>query len=52
MGLSIPQREYNWCDDAYQSWELCIRMMALECGSRRFETLFEMYWIESQGGVP
>lgn len=43
---------YSWSDDGYRSWSFAISMKALEIGSRRFETLFEMYWVESLGGIP
>jgi len=38
--------------DAYASWRYAIHMLSLAVGSRRFETLAELYWIESQGGIP
>lgn len=38
--------------DAFQSWKYCIHMLALGAGSRRFETLFEMYWLEQHGLIP
>ena len=43
---------YSWELDSYRSWQLALRCMALACGSRRFETLAEMYWAEQQGQIP
>lgn len=38
--------------DSIRSWELALRMMALACGARRFETCWELYWLESRGLIP
>lgn len=43
---------YSWSLDGYRSWAFAISMKALEAGSRRFASLWEMYWVESQGGIP
>lgn len=43
---------YDWRADSYGSWRFAISMLALEIGSRRFETLWEMYWLESMGLIP
>ena len=43
---------YCWRTDALRSWELALRMMALACGARRPESLFEWYFVESRGGFP
>ena len=43
---------YDWRTDSYRSWEFYLRMMALAVGSRRFETLPEMYFAESRGLIP
>ena len=49
----IPnRREYDWRIDSHLSWQLALRCMALACGERRFETIPEMYWAESRGGIP
>lgn len=38
--------------DGIRSWEYALRMMALACGSRRFETLPELYYVEARGLIP
>ena len=43
---------YDWQADALASWAFAIRMKALAIGSRRFQTLFEMYWQEANGVIP
>jgi len=43
---------YNWQRDAIDCYHLALRMIALRIGSRRFETLPEMYWQESHGVIP
>lgn len=43
---------YDWRVDAIRCYELALRMIALRLGSRRFHTLPEMYWQESQGVIP
>ena len=43
---------YEWTVDAYQSWKLACRMMSLARGARLFETISEMYWLESKGQIP
>jgi len=43
---------YDWQADAIGSWRFALRMMALRRGAARFETLWEMYWLESQGSLP
>lgn len=43
---------YDWRADALGSWQFWCRMMALAMGSRRFETLPEMYFQESRGVIP
>lgn len=55
--IAIPNRReseaaYCWRTDAIRSWELAISMMALAAGSRRFASVWEMYWVEAQGGIP
>lgn len=45
-------KAYDWRADAYGSWQFYCRMMALAIGSRRFETVWEMYFVESRGGIP
>lgn len=42
----------NWRQDALDSYHLALRMIALRIGSRRFETLPEMYWQEAHGVIP
>lgn len=43
---------YNWRLDAYRSYLLAIRMMALAIGSVRPATPAEMYWQEQHGQIP
>lgn len=43
---------YDWQQDALASYTYALRMLALKIGSRRFETLPEMYWQESHGVIP
>ena len=43
---------YNRQRDAIDCYHLALRMIALRLGSRRFETLPEMYWQESHGVIP
>lgn len=43
---------YDWRIDAIACFYFALRMKALRIGSRRFETLPEMYWIEQHGGIP
>ena len=43
---------YDWQADAIGSWLFYLRMRALAIGSRRFETVTEMYFVESRGGIP
>ena len=43
--------DYNWRLDAYGSYLFALRMKALALGSRRFETLPEMYWQEAHGQI-
>ena len=53
MGKVQQDTATNWASrDAYLSWAYAIRMMALRIGSRRFETLPEMYWQEQHGLIP
>ena len=44
--------DYNWRTDAIACYMFAIRMIALRIGSRRFETIPEMYWQESHGTIP
>lgn len=43
---------YSWQEDFGNSYSLALRMMALRCGSVRFSTIWEMYFIEREGGIP
>lgn len=43
---------YDWRSDALASWHLAIRYMALAVGSASFQTITEMYFVESRGGIP
>lgn len=43
---------YDWRADALACYTLALRMLALRVGSRHFETLPEMYWVERHGGIP
>lgn len=43
---------HDWRRDAIDCYTLALRMMALRRGSIRFKTIPEMYWIESNGGIP
>lgn len=43
---------YNFMDDFGAGYALALRMMALRCGSLRFSTIWEMYFIEREGGIP
>lgn len=42
---------YSWRADAIASFTYALRMKALAIGSRRFETLPEMYWQEAHGQI-
>ena len=46
------EEHYSWQFDAIESWKLWCRYMALLAGSRRPETMFEFYFVESRGGIP
>ncbi len=53
MKIAIPnRREYDWRLDSHLSWQFALRCMALACGSRRFETVAELYFVEQQGQIP
>lgn len=43
---------YDWREDSRLCYTLALRMIALRIGSRRFETLYEMYWQEQHGVIP
>ena len=43
---------YCWQTDFSASYSLACRMMALRHGSVRFSTIYEMYFIEREGGIP
>jgi hypothetical protein len=43
---------YPWRQDAIDCYHLALRMIALRLGSRRFETLPELYFVELNGGIP
>ena len=43
---------YDWHTDAIRSWEHAISMKALEIGSRRFASCWELYYCESRGIYP
>lgn len=43
---------YDWERDAIDSYHYALRMMALSIGSRRFETLYELYYQEAHGVIP
>lgn len=43
---------YDWQQDSRDSWALAIRYLALAYGSRRFQTIPEMYFQESRGAIP
>lgn len=43
---------YSWHLDALGSWEFYMRWKSITTGPRRAETVAEMYWIESAGGIP
>lgn len=49
---TIQNPEYDWERDAIKCYTLAIRMISLRLGSRRFETLPEMYWQEQHGVIP
>ena len=44
--------DYDWRKDALDSFHYALRMKALAIGSRRFETVFEMYYQEQHGCIP
>lgn len=48
----VDDLDYNWRQDAYECYLLAYRIKALIKGSARFETLPEMYLVESVGGIP
>jgi len=43
---------YTWQADFAASYSWALRMIALRCGSVRFSTIEEMYFIEREGGIP
>lgn len=43
---------YNPHADARACYDLACYMLALRQGSRRPQTLFEWYFVESYGGIP
>lgn len=43
---------YSWEADFGGSYTLALRMLALRHGSVRAATLYEQYWLESQGLIP
>jgi hypothetical protein len=43
---------YDWKADFANSYDLACHMMALRTGSLRFDSPWEMYWLESQGLIP
>lgn len=43
---------YDWNADAIACYTLALRMIALRLGTRRFETIPEMYWQERHGVIP
>jgi len=43
---------YDFMDDFAASYTWALRMIALRCGSVRFSTIEEMYFIEREGGIP
>ena len=43
---------YDWQCDAIESWKVWCRYMALLSGSRRPETLMELYFCEGRGIIP
>jgi len=48
----VPERPYDWNADAVACYTLALRMIALRLGTRRFETIPEMYWQERHGVIP
>lgn len=51
-GMGDGKTQYDWNRDAIDCYHLALRMIALRLGSRRFETLPEMYWQEQHGVIP
>jgi len=45
-------QDYDYKRDGIDSYHLALRMISLRIGSRRFETLPEMYWQERHGVIP
>jgi hypothetical protein len=51
-GMGDGQEDYDCKRDGIDSYHLALRMISLRIGSRRFETLPEMYWQERHGVIP
>jgi hypothetical protein len=51
-GMGDGQEAYDCKRDGIDSYHLALRMISLRIGSRRFETLPEMYWQERHGVIP
>lgn len=43
---------YDWRADAIASYASALRFKALAIGSRRFQTIPELYWQELNGAIP
>lgn len=43
---------YSARQDGLASFHYALHMTRLLRGLRSFESLFEMYWLESKGGIP
>ena len=43
---------YDWRVDALACYHEALRWLALRAGSRRPQTVNEMYWVELNGGIP
>lgn len=43
---------YDWHSDSIASYALAMRLKALAIGSRRFQTIPELYWQEQNGAIP
>jgi hypothetical protein len=48
----VNNTPYDWNADAVACYTLALRMIALRLGTRRFETIPEMYWQERHGVIP
>lgn len=48
----VNNTPYDWNADAVACYTLALRMIALRLGTRRLETIPEMYWQERHGVIP